>query len=91
VNAASQDTVNWAYVFAAFAHFYGWDWRRVMELTPKQTRHYLDMMRYVSEWSRDAGTVPPVPAEYLSRDALAREGERVGLRVPDLKETRHDG
>jgi hypothetical protein len=61
-----------------------------MELTPKQTRHYLHMIRYVSEWSRDAGTVPPLPAEYLTPDALAREGERVGLRVPK-RETRRDG
>jgi hypothetical protein len=79
------DNVHWGYIFALLAHFYRFDWRTVMEMTPRQTQHYLSMIRYVSEWSKDAGTVPPLPSVYLSDVELRSEAERAGVRLPDRK------
>jgi len=91
VSAASRDTTHWGYLFAAFAHFYGWDWRKVMEMTPRQTRHYLAMIRYVSADSPDAGIVPPLPSAYLDAGDLRREVSQVGVPLPDTLEPQHVG
>ena len=91
MSATPLEAIHWAYVFAVFAHFYGFGPEAVLRLTPRQTQGYLSMIRYVSEWSPDAGAVPPLPSNRIDAAQLKREAARVGLRLPSSERGRTDG
>ncbi|GIX06983.1 MAG: hypothetical protein KatS3mg115_1386 [Candidatus Poribacteria bacterium] len=84
-----MDLVHWAYVFAVLGRFYGFGPEAVLRLTPTQTRHYLEMVPYVSEWSEEAGTIPPLPPQYRSEPRQAKDLARWKALLTGARTNRH--